>query len=62
MENVVFTLTEQEANVIIGALAKQPFEVVAMLIQKLQTQAVKQQNDRNLMNSVSQVANQQVPQ
>ena len=33
-----FEVTVDEANVIIAALAKQPFEAVAALIQKLQAQ------------------------
>ena len=31
-----FELTDQEANLVMAALAKQPFEVVAGLIQKIQ--------------------------
>ncbi len=53
MENFSFVVSEQEANVIIGALAKLPFEVVAPLIQKLQAQATKQQNDKQLMETVA---------
>lgn len=34
-----FTVTDAEANLLIAALAKQPFEAVAGLIQKLQLQA-----------------------
>jgi hypothetical protein len=56
MENFSFTITEQEANIIIGALAKQPFEVVANLIQKLQVQATKQQNEKQIMNSAAEIA------
>ena len=33
-----FEVTIDEANVIVAALAKQPFEAVAALIQKLQAQ------------------------
>jgi hypothetical protein len=53
METYSFVLTEQDANIIIGALAKQPFEVVANLIQKLQSQATKQSNDKKLMDAIS---------
>jgi hypothetical protein len=49
METYSFVLTEQDANIIIGALAKQPFEVVVNLIQKLQTQAEKQRNAKEIM-------------
>jgi hypothetical protein len=34
-----FELTAEEANVVLASLAKQPFEVVAGLIDKLQRQA-----------------------
>jgi hypothetical protein len=37
-----FDLTEQEANIIMGALTKQPFESVADVIFKLRTQANEQ--------------------
>lgn len=40
MNNVLkFELTAEEANVVLASLAKQPFEVVAGLIDKLQRQA-----------------------
>lgn len=43
MNNVLkFELTAEEANVVVGSLAKQPFEVVAGLINKLQMQAAPQ--------------------
>jgi hypothetical protein len=57
MENFSFTLTEQEANVIIASLAKQPYEVVANLIQKLQVQASNQQKNKEIMNAAAAVAN-----
>jgi hypothetical protein len=57
MENFSFTLTEAEANIIIAALAKQPFEVVANLIQKLQTQASNQQKNKEIMNAAAAQAN-----
>jgi hypothetical protein len=56
MENFSFTLTEQEANVIIASLAKQPYEVVANLIQKLQVQASNQQKNKEIMNAAAAVA------
>jgi hypothetical protein len=59
MENFSFTLTEAEANIIIAALVKQPFEVVANLIQKLQTQASNQQKSKEIMNAAATVANYQ---
>lgn len=34
-----FELTDQEANLVMAALAKQPFEMVAGLISKMQQQA-----------------------
>lgn len=37
-----FTLTEAEANLIVQALAVQPYQMVAVLIQKLQQQAAQQ--------------------
>jgi hypothetical protein len=40
-----FELTDQEANLVMAALAKQPFEVVAGLIQKIQQQAQPQLAD-----------------
>jgi hypothetical protein len=57
MQNFSFVVSEQEANVIIGALAKLPFEVVAPLIQKLQAQATKQQNDKEVMQTVADSVN-----
>jgi hypothetical protein len=42
MKDLTFKITEAEANLLIGALAKQPFEAVAGLIQKLQMQAMEQ--------------------
>ena len=43
MNNVLkFELTAEEANVVLASLAKQPFEVVAGLIDKLQRQAQSQ--------------------
>lgn len=53
MEEYSFSVTEAEANVIIGALVKQPFEVVVHIIQKLQAQAEKQRKNRELMEVVS---------
>lgn len=37
-----FEFTQQEADIIIQSLAKQPFEVVYKLIAKMQQQAAKQ--------------------
>jgi hypothetical protein len=37
-----FEVTVEEANLIVTALAKQPFEAVAALIQKLQAQGKQQ--------------------
>jgi len=37
-----FEVSIEEGNILIAALAKQPFEAVAGLIQKLQQQAVPQ--------------------
>jgi hypothetical protein len=56
MENFSFTVTESEANLIIASLAKQPFEVVASLIQKLQAQATKQNNERKTMSSIAEAS------
>ena len=42
MMNFTFTLTEQEAVVIIGTLAKRPYEETFELIHKLQAQAQEQ--------------------
>jgi len=43
MKEYTFVLTEQEANVILGVLAEQPFKVVNDLMQKLHKQANEQQ-------------------
>lgn len=59
MESFSFTVTEAEANIIIAALAKQPFEVVVSLIQKLQAQASNQQKSKEIMNAAATVANYQ---
>ena len=40
--NLKFEVSMEEANLLIAALAKQPFESVAGLITKLQQQAEKQ--------------------
>jgi len=37
-----FKFTEQEANLILQSLAKQPFEVVYLLVAKVQKQASEQ--------------------
>ena len=42
MNNLKFEVSMEEANLLIAALAKQPFETVAGLIQKLQGQAQQQ--------------------
>lgn len=42
MNNLKFEVSMEEANLLIAALAKQPFEAVAGLIQKLQQQAQSQ--------------------
>lgn len=39
MNTLKFEVSMEEANLLIAALAKQPFETVAGLIQKLQQQA-----------------------
>jgi len=39
MKEFEFQVSEQEANLIVGALAKMPFESVAALIAKIQQQA-----------------------
>lgn len=39
MNTLKFEVSMEEANLLIAALAKQPFETVAGLIQKLQMQA-----------------------
>ena len=39
MQNLTFTLTIEEANTILTALSKLPFEAVSGLIPKLQSQA-----------------------
>lgn len=40
--NFTFELDEQEANVVLACLAKQPYETVAGVILKIQQQAQKQ--------------------
>lgn len=42
--NLKLEVTEQEGNLIVAALGKQPFEMVAALIAKLQMQAAVQLN------------------
>jgi hypothetical protein len=42
MKDFVFTVSESEANLIFACLAKQPYETVAGLVNKL-TQQVQQQ-------------------
>ena len=42
MNTLKFEVSVEEGNLLIAALAKQPFETVAGLIQKLQQQAVLQ--------------------
>jgi hypothetical protein len=42
MNTLKFEVSMEEANLLIAALAKQPFESVAGLIQKLQQQAMPQ--------------------
>lgn len=39
MNSLKFEVTVEEGNLLVASLAKQPFEVVAGLIQKLQQQA-----------------------
>ena len=39
MEPLKFELTLEQANIVLGALAKQPYEVVTALIAELQKQA-----------------------
>lgn len=48
MNNLKFELTVEEANLVIAALAKMPFETVVVLIPKIQQQAQSQlpQQDR----------------
>ncbi len=41
--NYKFELTEQEANIVLQSLAKQPFEVVSTIINKIQFHAAQQQ-------------------
>ena len=50
MNNLNFELTVEEANLVIAALAKMPFEAVANLIPKMQQQAQgqMQQQDRTV--------------
>ena len=40
--NFTFELTDQEANIVLSSLAKQPYEAVAGLIVKIQQQAERQ--------------------
>jgi hypothetical protein len=42
MNSLKFEVSIEEGNLLIAALAKQPFETVAGLIQKLQQQAMQQ--------------------
>jgi hypothetical protein len=42
MSTLKFEVSVEEGNLLIAALAKQPFETVAGLIQKLQQQAMPQ--------------------
>ena len=42
MNTLKFEVSVEEGNLLIAALAKQPFEAVAGLIQKLQQQAMQQ--------------------
>ena len=42
---IKLTVTEQEANLILQSLSKQPFEVVSTLIFKIQAQGVQQINE-----------------
>jgi hypothetical protein len=42
MSTLKFEVSVEEGNLLIAALAKQPFEAVAGLIQKLQQQAMPQ--------------------
>ncbi len=57
MERFSFTITEAEANLIIAALAKQPYEVVVNLIMELQVQASNQQKNKEIMNAAAAAAN-----
>jgi len=41
-----FKFSEKEANIILGSLAKQPFESVAELIQSIQKQASEQASEK----------------
>ena len=43
-KSVTFTLSVENVNIILAALAKQPFEIVAELITNLRTDAEKQLN------------------
>lgn len=45
-KTLMFSLTVQDANVILGALAKLPFEVVYELINKLNSQATEQLKEK----------------
>ncbi len=40
---MIFDITEQEANLVVQSLGKQPFELVFQLIAKLQQQAAESQ-------------------
>lgn len=57
MERFSFTVTEAEANLIVAALAKQPYEVVVNLIKELQVQASNQQKNKEIMNAAAAAAN-----
>lgn len=57
MERFSFTVTEAEANLIIAALAKQPYEIVVNLIKELQVQAANQQKNKEIMNAAAAAAN-----
>jgi len=46
VETVTFTVTVDEANVILGVLGTQPFQSVAALIVNLQGQAAEQLNPK----------------
>lgn len=43
---IQLTLTEQEVQLIIAALAKQPYEIVAQVITKVHTQATKPSDEK----------------
>jgi len=44
--NLTFVLAQEEAELVVGILGKQPYEVVARVIAKLQYQANEQVNPR----------------